>query len=96
MLWKTTLASDFGTVCHHSFLGRTYSLSVVNKIVHVGTASGFGVVYPQTFSHTVMCKVCLLASNTVFGADAVVRQDYYTAISFYQFFFFIIDKVMAT
>ena len=29
-------------------------------------------VCPQTFSHTVLCNVCLTASNTVFGADAFV------------------------
>ena len=33
------------------------------------------IVCPQTFSHTVVCKVCLTASNTIFDADAFVRQN---------------------
>ena len=34
-------------------------------------------VCPQTFSHTVMCKVCLTDSNTVFSADAVFWQNHW-------------------
>ena len=34
------------------------------------------IVCPQTFSHTVMCKVCLTASNTLFDADAFVRLNH--------------------
>ena len=30
-------------------------------------------VCPETFSHTVMCKVCLAASNTLFDVDAFVQ-----------------------
>ena len=33
-------------------------------------------VCPQTYSHTIMCKVCLTASNTLFGADAFVRLNH--------------------
>ena len=32
-------------------------------------------VCPQTFSHTVMCKVCLAASKTLFDADAFVQLN---------------------
>ena len=31
----------------------------------------------QTFSYTVMCKVCLTASNTLFDADAFVRLNHW-------------------
>ena len=34
-------------------------------------------VWPQTYSHTVMCKVCLTASKAVFGGDAFVRVNYW-------------------
>ena len=33
------------------------------------------IVHPQTFSHTVMCKVCLTASRMVFSGD--VRQNHW-------------------
>ena len=36
----------------------------------------YKLVCPQTFSHTVMCKVCLTASNTLFYADAFVRLNH--------------------
>ena len=32
--------------------------------------------YTQTFSHTVMCKVCLTASKTLFDANAFVRLNH--------------------
>ena len=34
-------------------------------------------VCPQTFSHTVMCKVCLTASNTLFDANVFVRLNHW-------------------
>ena len=37
-------------------------------------------VCPQTFSHTVMCKVCLTASNTLFDSDAFVRLNHWIRI----------------
>ena len=41
-------------------------------------------VCPQTYSHAVMCKVCLTASNTVFGADAVVRLNHWILSNFWR------------
>ena len=38
--------------------------------------SYINLVCPQTFSHTVMCKVCLTASNTLLNADAFVRLNH--------------------
>ena len=40
------------------------------------TLDRYILVCPQTFSHTVMCKVCLTASNTLFDADAFVPLNF--------------------
>ena len=42
-----------------------------------GSTLTLDLVRPQTFSHTVMFKVCLTASNTLFDADAFVRLNYW-------------------
>ena len=44
----------------------------------------------QTYSHTVMCKVCLTASNTVFGADAFVRLNHWILSNIWRVRFLVV------
>ena len=47
------------------------------KIFDVILIPRFSSLSVRLFSYTVMCKVCLTASTTVFLADAVVRQNHW-------------------
>ena len=47
-------------------------------------------VCPQTFSHTVMCKVCLTASNTLFDADAFVRLNHWILSNIWRVRFLVV------
>ena len=53
------------------------AISLINQRQRIlGTQAINYLVCPQTFSHTVVCKVCLTASNTLFDADAFVRPNH--------------------
>ena len=59
------------------------------SIIRVLTFSTtFLLVCPQTFSHTVMCKIFLTVSNIVFGADALVRQNHWILPKTWRVIFF--------
>ena len=49
------------------------------------------VVCPQTFSHTVTCKVCLTASNTLFDADAFVPLNHWILSDFWRVRFLVVS-----
>ena len=59
---------------------KDISAIILHSIAEINLATPSGspleVVCPQTFSHTVMCKVCLTASNTLFDADAFVPLNH--------------------
>ena len=72
-----TYIGDFGkhTLPCENFPKGAYrnGQNILDKMTKL---SNENLVCPQTFSHTVMCNVCLTTSNTLFDGDTFVRLNH--------------------